>query len=79
MKVKRWMSSEIGGTTINPIIESIQIDSCVFKNIFLNIFYVDGHSGFLEEVSITFIDKTDPSDPEKQENLSVQTLKIMVP
>ena len=42
-------------------------------------FNVDGHSGFLENVSITFIDKTDPSNPEKQENYWIQTLKTIVP
>ena len=40
-----------------------------------------GHpdSGFLENVSITFIDKTDPSNSKKRENYWTQTLKTMVP
>ena len=35
------------------------------------------HSSFLVNVSITFVDKTDPSDPEKQEKCWIQTLKTM--
>ena len=51
---------------------------CFQEHIFEH-FNGDGHSGFLENVSITFIDKTDPSNPEKQESYWIQTLKIMVP
>ena len=36
------------------------------------IFTFNLFSTFLENVSITFIDKTDPSDPEKRENLGSQ-------
>ena len=42
-------------------------------------FNIDGLSGFLENVSITFIDKTGSSDPEKRENCWNQALKTMVP
>ena len=38
--------------------------SCLQEHFFEN-FNVDGHSGFLENVSITFIDKIDHSDPRK--------------
>ena len=33
-----------------------------------NHFCTSGHAAFLEDVSITFIDKTDPSDPVKTED-----------
>ena len=33
-----------------------------------NYFYTSGHTGFLDDISITFIDKTDPSDPLKRED-----------
>ena len=33
------------------------------------------HDGFLKDVSITFIDKTDPSDPLRGEDYYTQTLK----
>ena len=38
-----------------------------------------GHGGFLNDVSIKFIDKIDPSDPLGRENYWRQTLKTMVP
>ena len=41
-------------------------------------FSVVGHGGFLNDVSITFIDKTDPSDPLQRKDYRRQTLKIMV-
>ena len=34
---------------------------------------------FLEDVSLTFINKTDPSDPLKREDYWRSTLKIMAP
>ena len=40
---------------------------CFQEHIFEH-FNGDGHSGFFKNVLITFIDKTDPSDPEKREN-----------
>ena len=36
-----------------------------------------GHNGFLNDVSITFIDKTDPSDPLRREDYWRQALKTM--
>ena len=35
--------------------------------------------GFLENVSLTFIDKTDPSDPLKREDYWRSALKTMAP
>ena len=37
------------------------------------------HNGFLNDVSVTFIDKTDPSDPLKRENFWRETLMTMAP
>ena len=42
-------------------------------------FSMAGHDGFLNDVSITFIDKTDPSGPLRKEDYWRQTLKTMVP
>ena len=36
-----------------------------------------GRNGFLNNVSITFIDKTDPSDPLKREDYRRRTLETM--
>ena len=41
-------------------------------------FSLGGHNGFLN-VSITFIDKTDLSNPLRKEDYWKQTLKTMVP
>ena len=38
-----------------------------------------GHDGFLNDVSETFIDKTDSSDPLRREDYWRETLKTMVP
>ena len=42
-------------------------------------FSSEGHCGFLDDISIIFIDKTDPKDPNKREHYWQHTLKIMVP
>ena len=52
--------------------------SC-FQQLIFEHFNSPGHKGFLEDVSITFIDKTDPSDPEKREDYWIQTLKTVAP
>ena len=39
----------------------------------------ESHTVFLENVSVTFIDKTDSRNPEKRENYWIHTLKTMVP
>ena len=38
-----------------------------------------GHNGFLEDVSITLIDKSDGSDPTKKETFRLHTLKTLAP
>ena len=42
-------------------------------------FSMAGHDGFLKDVSITFSDKTHPSDPLRREDYCRQTLKTMLP
>ena len=37
------------------------------------------HSGFLNDVSVTFIDKTDPTSPLQRENYWKHTLKTFAP
>ena len=39
----------------------------------------EGHCSFLEDVTITFIDKTDPKHPNRRGHCWRHTLKIMVP
>ena len=38
-----------------------------------------GHEGFLNDVSVTLIDKTDRSDPKKREDYWMKTLKTTAP
>ena len=42
-------------------------------------FNSEGHTGFLENVFVTFIDKTGSQNPEKRENYWIHTLKTMAP
>ena len=40
-------------------------------------FCSSNHNGFISDVSVTFIDKTDPSDPLKKEGYWRSNLKTM--
>ena len=42
-------------------------------------FYNEGHCSFFENVTITFIDKTDPKDPKRQEDYWWHILRMMAP
>ena len=42
-------------------------------------FQTESHKGFLNEVSVTSIDKTDGKDPKKRERYWMGTLKTMDP
>ena len=52
--------------------------TCIQQHLF-NHFCASGHCGFLEDVSLTITDKTDPSDPLKREDYWRSTLKTMAP
>ena len=43
------------------------------------LFNSEGHHCFLDEISITLIDKTDPFEPLKRENYWRSILKAMAP
>ena len=49
----------------------------VFNNTYMSIFCSSNHNCFISDVSVTFIDKTDPSDPPKREDYWRRTLKTM--
>ena len=55
-----------------------RLEPCMQEHLFSH-FSMAGHNGFLIDVSITFIDKTDPSDPLRREDYWRETLKTMVP
>ena len=42
-------------------------------------FTLPGHSGYFHDVSITLIDKTDPSCPAKREDYWIDALKTKAP
>ena len=52
--------------------------TCMVQHLF-NHFCTSGHCDFLEDVSLTFKDKTNPSDPLKREDYWRSTLKNMAP
>ena len=51
---------------------------CMQQHLF-NHFCTSGHCGFLDDVSLTFTNKTDPSDLLKREDYWRRTLKTMAP
>ena len=55
-----------------------RFESCMQEHLFEHS-NEEGHQGFSEDVSITFIDKTDPSEPLKRENYWKSALKTMRP
>ena len=53
-------------------------EACMQKHLFEH-FKSEGHSGFLVNVSITLIDKTDRKDTKRRENYWMYTLKTYTP
>ena len=52
--------------------------SCMQEHLFWQ-FYSEGCGGFLEDVSVTLINKTDAPDPKKIENYWIRTLRPLAP
>ena len=73
------MILDIDGTITSPILESLIEKSLAYKNIFIDTLVVQVTGGFLNDVSVTLIDKTDESDPKKREDYWMKTLKTMAP
>ena len=53
-------------------------EACMQEHLFRH-FSRKSHNGFLNDASITFIDKTNPANPLKREDFWRKTLKTMVP
>ena len=51
-------------------------ESCMQEHLYRH-FSSSGHMGFLNDVSVTLLDKTDGSDPKKREDYWMKTLKTM--
>ena len=58
--------------------KSQRSEPCMQEHSFRH-FSSPGHNGFLSDVSVTFIDKTNPSDPLKRENYLRETLWLWRP
>ena len=52
--------------------------TCMFQYLFED-FASEGHCSFLEDVTVTLIDKTDPEDPNRREDYWMHTLTTMAP
>ena len=76
MLVRQWINFAQDGITTKVILENIAEVVLAQNNICL---IISGHAAFLNDVSIMFIDKTDPSDPLKREDYWRRTLKPMAP
>ena len=81
MLVVPQIASDIVGTIINVMTENMREVRLVCKNIFLNILIVKGimHNGFLHDVSVTLIDKTNAKNPIRREDYWRHTLKTLAP
>ena len=49
------------------------------QHYFYENFYSESHNGFLANVSISLVDKTDSVQPKKRENYWMRTLKTLAP
>ena len=70
------MNSVLDGTIIKVIVGNINVVRHVCNNTYMSIFAA---ATIIVDVSVTFIDKTDPSDPLKREDYWRSTLKTMAP
>ena len=60
--------------------ESLKEENSLCKDTFLyEHFNLPDHSGFLNDVSVTLINKTDPTDATKLEDYWIHTLKTKAP
>ena len=62
------MILDIDGTTTSPIVESLIGKSLGTQGHLHRHFNIPGHRGFLNDVSVTLIEKTDGPDPKKRED-----------
>ena len=69
----------IDAITVTIMTESILVRRAVYKSICLNILVAWGHNDFLNNVSITLINKTDGKNPKKREDYTRRTLTTFSP
>ena len=73
---KHLISFTVDGIIVKVMIMCLVGEPCVQEHIFQH-FKSESHTGFLENVPVTFIDKTDSQNPKKRENYWIHTLKII--
>ena len=69
---RRWNNYKSNGRRFQ------RFKTCMQEHLF-SYFSMAGHDGFLNDVSTTFIEKADSSDPLQREDYWKQTLKTIVP
>ena len=70
--------TNLDGIITKAMIENAQNKVCTQEHSFEH-FKSEGHGGFLGNVSITLIDKTDGKGPKRRENYLMKTLKTYAP
>ena len=70
------MSSDIDGTIMRIITGKVCGGMNISKLAFFGYFQSLYHNGFLEDTEITFINKTDPSNPTRREDFWIDTFII---
>ena len=68
----RWNNYKMNGRNF------LEGQTCMQQHLFEHL-ASEGHCSFLEDVTIIFIDKTDPEDPNRQKHYWRHTLKTMAP
>ena len=79
--VKQQTVLDLGGITASLKSKSKKFaknEKCMQKYIYCH-FESEGYKVFIEDVSVTLIDKTDGSDPMKRRNFRMHTLKSLAP
>ena len=66
------------GIITSLIKEKLRGEDCMQRYLHEH-FISEGHNGLINDVEIFFIDKTDPSDPTRREELWRTKLKILAP
>ena len=66
------------GITTKIMLESTRGQHCMQKHLYEH-FDLPGHTNFLEDVTGSLIDKTDPRDPAESEDYWIYTLKTKAP
>ena len=68
----RWNNYKVNGRNF------LEGQKCMPQHLFEH-FASEGHCSFLEDVTIIFINKTDPKDPNRRKHYWRHTLKTMAP